>query len=95
MLVACVWTGLDGCAAGRAAPSTESARGGVANGEVSSNVLRSDYVGSRACEACHQDIYRAWDKSPMHRMTRIAEAAEVHAPFDGSSFDSKTTRSSW
>ena len=86
MLVACVWTGLGGCAAGRAAPSTESARGGVANGEVTSNVLRSDYVGSRACEACHQDIYRAWDKSPMHRMTRIAEAAEVRAPFDGSSF---------
>jgi len=88
LLVACLWTGLGGCAggSGRVAPSTESTPRGIAKGEVTSNVLRSDYAGSRACEACHEDIYRAWDKSPMHRMTRIAETTEVRAPFDGSSF---------
>jgi predicted CXXCH cytochrome family protein len=54
--------------------------------QVTSNVLRSDYAGSRSCEPCHQDVYRAWEKSPMHRMTRVAETADIRAPFDGRSF---------
>ncbi len=46
-----------------------------------SNVLRGDYAGSRACGGCHQAIYKAWESSPMRRMTRAADGAEVHAPF--------------
>jgi predicted CXXCH cytochrome family protein len=61
-------------------------RTGAASGAVTSNILRSDYAGSRSCEPCHQDIYRAWEKSPMHRMTRVAETADTRAPFDGRSF---------
>jgi predicted CXXCH cytochrome family protein len=56
---------------------------------VSSNVLRSDYAGSRACETCHAEIYQAWLSSPMHRMTRIPEQTEVRAPFDGGVFHFK------
>ena len=48
-----------------------------------SNVLRGDYVGSHECEACHAKEYAAWARSPMHRMTRNADAPDVAAPFDG------------
>jgi predicted CXXCH cytochrome family protein len=47
-----------------------------------SNVLRDDYVGSAACAGCHAQIFSAWSRSPMHRMTRPAQG-EVTAPFDG------------
>jgi predicted CXXCH cytochrome family protein len=50
---------------------------------VGSNVARDDYAGSAACAACHAEIAAAWERSPMHRMTRDAPAAEIHAPFDG------------
>jgi predicted CXXCH cytochrome family protein len=50
---------------------------------VGSNILRSDYVGSRACAECHLDIVERWSRSPMHRMTRTPEGAEVRAPFSG------------
>jgi predicted CXXCH cytochrome family protein len=49
--------------------------------QARSNVLRSDYAGSSACAACHQAIYTSWEKSPMRRMTRTVDGAEVHAPF--------------
>ena len=49
-----------------------------------SNVARSDYVGSAACKQCHADVVAAWERSPMHRMTRSSPGAEVRAPFDGS-----------
>jgi len=55
-------------------------------GYVESNILRKDYAGSKACEGCHADIYTAWLGSPMHRMTRVAETADVRAPFDGREF---------
>jgi predicted CXXCH cytochrome family protein len=48
-----------------------------------SNVAREDYVGSEACRPCHAGVVAAWERSPMHRMTRTAEGAEVRAPFDG------------
>ncbi len=54
--------------------------------EVRSNVLREDYAGSRACAKCHAAIYADWEKSPMHRMTRVADGADVRAPFDGAVF---------
>jgi predicted CXXCH cytochrome family protein len=47
----------------------------------SSNVLRSDYVGSPACKECHQAIYASWETSPMRRMTRAVSGADIHAPF--------------
>jgi predicted CXXCH cytochrome family protein len=56
---------------------------------VKSNVLRADYAGSAACEACHAPLYSEFMKSPMHRMTRHAMGDEVHAPFDGQIFHFK------
>jgi predicted CXXCH cytochrome family protein len=54
-------------------------------GAAHSNVLRADYVGSEACAGCHAEIYAAWKRSPMHRMTRDLQQTEVSAPFDGRS----------
>jgi predicted CXXCH cytochrome family protein len=51
-----------------------------------SNVVRGDYAGSAACVPCHSEIAAAWERSPMHRMTRDARGAEVHAPFDGATW---------
>ncbi|MDQ3368512.1 MAG: hypothetical protein M3680_24050 [Myxococcota bacterium] len=50
---------------------------------VTSNILRADYAGSRACADCHGAIHDAWERSPMHRMTRLARGGSVEAPFDG------------
>ncbi|HEY8142948.1 MAG TPA: cytochrome c3 family protein [Kofleriaceae bacterium] len=52
---------------------------------VSSNILFTDHAGSAACRPCHVDIYKAWQGSPMRTMTRIADSAEIQAPFDGAS----------
>jgi predicted CXXCH cytochrome family protein len=49
-------------------------------------VVRSDYAGSAACGPCHADIVAAWERSPMHRMTRDLPAADVRAPFDGTTW---------
>lgn len=54
-------------------------------GERASNVARADYVGSEACAGCHREIYEAWRRAPMHRMTRDLQMTEVAAPFDGRS----------
>ncbi len=53
---------------------------------TTSNILREDYVGSAACAPCHGDVYEAWQRSPMHRMTRLPESTDVRAPFDGRTF---------
>lgn len=53
---------------------------------VRSNILRADYAGSQACADCHSEIYEAWERSPMRRMTRVARSREIEAPFDGSTF---------
>lgn len=74
-LVACA-----GAGAGRA-PSSDAEPSSSRQPE--SNVLRADYVGSRACATCHAPIYEAWSRSPMHRMTRDLASADVSAPFDG------------
>jgi predicted CXXCH cytochrome family protein len=50
---------------------------------ILSNVDRADYAGSTACQPCHSGVVAAWERSPMHRMTRDAPAAESRAPFDG------------
>jgi predicted CXXCH cytochrome family protein len=59
---------------------------------VTSNVLRRDYVGSTECSYCHADIYEAWRRSPMHRMTRDAAGDASRAPFDGAVFNFKGGR---
>jgi predicted CXXCH cytochrome family protein len=51
-----------------------------------SNVTRGDYAGSAACRPCHPAVVAAWERSPMHRMTRDALAADIRAPFDGTRF---------
>ncbi|MGO9711654.1 MAG: cytochrome c3 family protein [Polyangiaceae bacterium] len=48
-----------------------------------SNILRSDYVGSAACAPCHAKETEAWARSPMHHMTRNADAPDIRTPFDG------------
>src|SRR5688572_10425885 len=50
---------------------------------VQSNILRADYAGSAVCGDCHEAVYAAWQRSPMHRMTRLDRPGEIRAPFDG------------
>src|SRR5689334_22867156 len=50
---------------------------------VRSNILRADYAGSAVCGDCHAAIHAAWQRSPMHRMTRLGDPGEIAAPFDG------------
>ncbi len=59
---------------------------------VKSNILRTDYAGSRACFYCHQEIYREYMQSPMHNMTRLPGSAHIHAPFDSVVFHFKNDR---
>src|SRR5450432_1078415 len=59
---------------------------------VRSNVERTDYAGSAACIPCHADVSAAWERSPMHRMTRDVggvRGVEVCAPFDGTTWHFK------
>src|SRR4051794_34675363 len=66
------------CRAGHVASPT----GALGAGErAPSNALRGDYAGSAACARCHGSVYSAWTRAPMHRMTRLADTAEIHAPF--------------
>ena len=50
---------------------------------VTSNILHDDYAGSKKCGDCHGAIYEVWKRSPMHRMTRLANGGAIVAPFDG------------
>ena len=54
--------------------------------ETGSNILRADYVGSAACASCHAEVYARWNASPMRKMTRDPEQAEIRAPFAGETF---------
>ncbi len=76
-----------GCGVTRSPDSPGVVRGAAATVDgVASNITRADYAGSKACEGCHADVARTWAASPMHRMTRVPEEADVHAPFDGTVF---------
>ena len=78
------WSSWPRAAAGPGGSANRTAAPGPpAAGIVTSNVLRADYAGSQACAGCHPTIHRAWQQSPMHRMTRDPERAEIRAPFDG------------
>jgi len=87
VVLAWVSLGAAGCGARWPASSRSSAVAqagtGVGVTTVSSNVLRGDYAGSAACAPCHADLVAAWRRSPMHKMTRLPETAEIRAPFDG------------
>jgi hypothetical protein len=69
-----------------AAPRGEEAHAAPPVVAIDSNILRDDYVGSAACAPCHGDVYALWQRSPMHRMTRLPEPTDVRAPFDGRTF---------
>ncbi len=68
------------CSGGHTTPAMVAA---PAAAQLTSNVLRADYVGSQACGDCHGAIYTSWQKSPMRNMTRDAATAVIQAPFDG------------
>ncbi|HVZ72272.1 MAG TPA: cytochrome c3 family protein [Polyangia bacterium] len=72
------------CRASR--PPAASGGAATAAPRVRSNVLRADYAGSAACASCHETIYEAWTRSPMHNMTRVPPTAQIRAPFDGRTF---------
>jgi predicted CXXCH cytochrome family protein len=80
-----------GCGAARpvgpAAPQARAA--GAEPARVRSNILRTDYAGSARCAGCHAEVVAAWRGSPMHLMTRQPAGAQVHAPFDGTTFHFK------
>jgi predicted CXXCH cytochrome family protein len=75
-----------GCAAAPSPSPAPSLTPGTASPVVRSNVLRSDYAGSAACEPCHASLHAAFMASPMHRMTRRTERSDMRAPFDGRVF---------
>src|SRR5215216_3892730 len=79
-LVACLTAVSCGGAVDRPRAASETQAGGA---EPRSNVSRADYAGSDACSGCHAQIYAAWRRSPMHRMTRELAHSEISAPFDG------------
>lgn len=84
LVAACVAAA--GCGGGsRSSLGAESlaSRKTFTNSTVRSNVTREDYAGSAACLPCHAGVAAAWERSPMHRMTREARGADVRAPFDG------------
>ena len=58
--------------------------------ETRSNILRADYVGSAACASCHPEVFARWAASPMRKMTRDPERAEIRAPFMGETFTFKS-----
>lgn len=51
-----------------------------------SNVRFADYAGTKSCERCHASYVESWLRAPMHNMTREARSAQVHGPFDGTTF---------
>ena len=44
-------------------------------GEQASQVLAAHYVGSKACQSCHQEIYARWEKT---RMANVLRDPKVH-----------------
>jgi len=86
--VAFAWLMLTGCHAGTAESSRASspAQSAANAGLVRSNIVRADYAGSQICSGCHDRQYAAWLDSPMHRMTRDLQKAQISAPFSGDTF---------
>jgi predicted CXXCH cytochrome family protein len=84
LIAACVVSaGCGGGSRSNLGAQSLAARKTFMNSSVRSNVTREDYAGSAACLPCHAGLAAAWERSPMHRMTREARGADVRAPFDG------------
>jgi len=52
----------------------------------------SGYVGSRACQNCHQDQYESWHRSYHRTMTQIASDESVQADFNHVVLPTETAR---
>lgn len=89
VLAALPFSVVAGCGGG-AQPSTHAAAtrapGPPPLPAIDGNLTREAYAGSDACAPCHASIYASWSRSAMHRMSRVAKGAEIHAPFDGARF---------
>jgi predicted CXXCH cytochrome family protein len=86
LTVALVLAACGGTTAAVPGPTTRTGRALGEHGVhevVSSNVTAADYAGSESCTPCHADAAASFADSPMHRMTRLIDTAEIHAPFDG------------
>ncbi|HVR03689.1 MAG TPA: cytochrome c3 family protein [Polyangia bacterium] len=84
--VVAVVAALTGAGCGATRPAREPTAPGPAPRRLASNIVRGDYAGSARCQPCHREIHAAWERSPMHRMTRVPETTEVRAPFNGRVF---------
>ncbi len=89
-----------GAAGVRCGGASQGPGGGAATpaagpGQVRSNMLRADYVGSERCASCHAEIHAVWASSPMHQMTRLPDGAKIRAPFDGARFAFKDDSASF
>lgn len=90
-LAALVALAASGC--GRPVGPLRTAGAGTTPAAVpASNILRADYAGSESCAPCHPAIYQAWQRAPMHNMTRLPAEAQVRAPFDGTEVRYKADR---
>jgi predicted CXXCH cytochrome family protein len=74
------------CASGPSQGSKASGSSSEGPRSVKSNVRFDDYAGSNACARCHASETAAWQRSPMHNMTREAKLADIKGPFDGTTF---------
>jgi len=68
------------------APPSSSPAALVPPPVVASNIVRSDYAGSKACQGCHADEYDKFLAAPMRNMTRLPSTSVPAAPFDGGVF---------
>ena len=60
---------LSACARGPAPARTVAAR--ATPSSVSSNLLRTDYAGSAACQSCHPKVYEAAGINHMNWISRL------------------------
>ena len=50
------------------------------------------FVGSDACQACHEEQHASWHDSYHRTMTQVATPASVKAPFDGITLEGRGAR---
>ncbi len=44
---------------------------------------QSDYLGSQVCEACHEDLYNSWEKTPHWKTTLDTKGGPSHQGCEG------------
>jgi len=87
-IIVALWLGACAGGAERAAPPAELTAA-LGASPVTSNVLREDHAGADTCVRCHAGHARAWEASPMRRMTRLGDVDTIATPFDGRVFTFK------